>query len=807
MFKLRGVMRRAPPRPPPPPPRISTPSFMLNKNIPLLPDEVDSNTVYVPPVHPLDLTPALNSIPSTKTIIHVLKHTVGMADYLRGSILLAQYAKHYQLQFKLNVSQHEIRSCLECNDDMEPPSTVHEMITTHKNTGLNQHINSLIQQCIQSSDTTLCVYTNLFYDRELLTNDIKHYINSFFTFKPHYYHDMSRLFPLKSYEVLHIRCPDSEFATSFNDNNLLAEIIKLQLPVNTIVISNNYHLKQKLHRLFGFYYIDIQAEHSAYTRNSDNLYSTIIDYIVLAKSSRTHCLSYYGHGSGFSEQCSILNDVPYSVRFLPEVYPLIKENLDLLFNYYDSLEYIPKPVPRLTRDPVRLISVVHDEVKFVLNSIQSLKTMNMPTMHVYCIGEEVYFNLKPHVPCEFIPHKKSCDFSWSVVYHKYEIIYKNLLDHPYVCISSPDIVYTNQQLFLYASSIINDNDIVFSSESIHTSSVTTAWMFIRSNEATRAFFHPNNLTKYQHKESWNESVYLNEIKYNLKFKKIPLLLCPTAGYYLEYNPKSPYFINFEQPLDKREKQYTMMKCRQWHTLHKVNVEQVHSTSFFHYLEGVLRLVSLHLQLHATYYTSTLPYSTELSAYLNQCLHIFPTRTSSMTSTMNESRSFHDVLMDKEVDSTLYYYDGVHNHSLPNMKLDTFFETCIPSLKEIFLPGLPPPYYAHGGLHVVCHLHVYHEATLQLLQKLQQCNQYNILLYTDLKVDMLSQERLHVQNTSNELQMLSNSIHADIIIMTYTSLMIVAHILGDSSQQVICPYTDNSFSHRLLNKCVYIKNVL
>jgi len=108
-----------------------------------------------------------------------------------------------------------------------------------------------------------------------------------------------------------------EFDFDFDDDNLILNIIKLQLPPNTIIMSNNYLLKIKLKNIFGFYFIDEPAVHTAVETDYNKLESTIIDYIILSKSSYTYCFSYYGHGSGFSEQCLVLNNIPYMVYWLP----------------------------------------------------------------------------------------------------------------------------------------------------------------------------------------------------------------------------------------------------------------------------------------------------------------------------------------------------------------------------------------------------------------------------------------------------------------------------------------------------------
>jgi hypothetical protein len=776
-------------------PITTIPKHTLNKNIPLLPYEVDTQRLTILPVHELDFNQSLNSIPFTKTIVHVFEYSNGIADYLRGSILLAQSAKKYNLHFKLNVSPHSIHSCLK-NECDAINSKVHSLLIDHKLSPLNYKIVYLLEDFIKSNEKELYINTNIFYDRKLLTDDIKQYINSFFTFKSHYYEDVKRLFPLTTYQVLHIRCKDSEFTTRFTDNNLLAEIIKLQLPVNTIVISNNYHLKQKIHKLFGFYYLDIPVNHIANTHEPEGLYSTIIEYIVLSKSSKTYCFSYYEHGSGFSEQCSILNDIPYSVVFLPVVNPLIKENVDVLLNYYDSLEYLPSLVSiNKYNIPFKFITLVYEEPSYVLNSIQSLKNINLSPMDVYCIGEDVYSALNKVIPCDLICNEPVSESL--LAYHKLNMIYTNLVNHEYVCITNPDVVYENENLFHYAFSILEDNDVLVPAEYL-TSNILHIWMFIKSNETTRSLFNPTCLKSKD--TNWN--TYVNDILYKLKLKKLPPSLFSTHTYYEQYHG-SPYAIYFN-----KEKE-SMIRHHKWYTLHKVNVCQVYTTSFSHYIEGVLRLVALHLQHHAIYYhTDTLPFSTELSIYLNESLHPFSTTCNATNQVIRETRSFREVLTDQERDSTVYHYDGIMNPSysdLPHIEIDCQFELCIPKLRELFVNAyLPPPSYDHSYINVLCHNKVHNEPTFQLIKLFQKYNQYRIILYTTMEIDLTEHTILH--DPSNELQMLSDFIHADILIMNYLPLTIAAHLLAGSKQHVLCPYKDDLYSHRLLKKCVHVNHV-
>jgi hypothetical protein len=55
--------------------------------------------------------------------------------------------------------------------------------------------------------------------------------------------------------------------------------------------------------------------------------------------------------------------------------------------------------------------------------------------------------------------------------------------------------------------------------------------------------------------------------------------------------------------------------------------------------------------------------------------------------------------------------------------------------------------------------------------------------------------------------LSDFVEADILIISYSSLSIVSHLLADKRQHVICPENAGpTFKYRILDKCVCVSKV-
>ena len=306
---------------PEPLPTKHSPYWLLGSRSSFLLDDDTSRNVF-PKDNIVDRTNELNSsMAIPKTIVHVLNQMNGFGDFLRGSLCLATIAKHYNVRLQLDLSSHLISTCILHETLAIPDQVKFKSIHIGDNCDTDRTLLESIDRFVQNSqEHNIYVYTNSFYNEDFVTQDIKNYINNFLTFKPHYYDIAKSLFDFPFYNVVHVRCLDTAFHTGFpEDNYLIMRIIELNLPQkNTLVMSNNYALKLRLKDVFGFQFLDMDAYHSAFASNADAMMSTVVEYILLSKSSRNYCFSYYNHGSGFSEQCSRLNNVPYTVTFLPK---------------------------------------------------------------------------------------------------------------------------------------------------------------------------------------------------------------------------------------------------------------------------------------------------------------------------------------------------------------------------------------------------------------------------------------------------------------------------------------------------------
>ena len=826
------------------------------------------------PVNKIDIKNNLNMVNTNKTIIHVLDNSNisnGFGDFLRGSILLAEYAKYFKIKFKIDISRHDISKYLE--DDTQTLSHLNKPILISFNGGNSDHeLKPIIVNFINSNNNNLYITTNLYYNINLVTDDIKYYINSTLKFKEKYYKLAKDLIKMEKYKVLHIRCEDDYFNEEFIDNNLLVQIIKLQLGCDTIIISNNYSIKKKLNKLFGFHFIDKSAIHSGNNIiDYADFEGTIIEYIILSNSYHNYCFSYYHHGSGFSEQCSILNNIPYELFFLPYtniIQPNVVvtnehiEDLNLLLIHYNDLlsgnlnmdisKTIKKTNVNYDYNNIAFITLTNTGyLDYTLNCLESLKRINVnKELNVYCIGKSGYEKLKKKgFSCHLINDEKNNNFqsfrtgNWSnITYYKFEIIYQNLLKNKFVCITDGDIVYENNDFLNYFLDNIDDNDILIQSEGIYNDILCSGLMFIKSNDLTISLFNPKKVEIYKNNTGWDDQIYINENKYKLQYKKLPISLFPTGRYYYNYSNKiNPYLIHFNW-ISGNEKKNKMIEYNKWFINEKVKIFQHGTGGFGHQLEGIIRLISLAMNNKAEYkYNYKKTYSFEhnnfdtekLNKYLYEAYRIISNEINYLQIEeqhyelrFNERRNFNDI-MKKDVNwkNTIYFYDGVSskiNDKLPeNFESNTEFEKSLPKIREAFVEKnnyLPKKSYDNHYINVCCHIRfgdsvgkqmLDHDKLIEVIKLFQKNNIYRVIIHSNGDVSHLATDNTIIYDSKTDvLQVLSDFIFADILIINYSSLSIVGHLLADNKQKVFCPKNAGpTFHHRILKKCITFDDFL
>jgi len=270
---------------------------------------------------------------------------------------------------------------------------------------------------------------------------------------------------------------------------------------------------------------------------------------------------------------------------------------------------------------------------------------------------------------------------------------------------------------------------------------------------------------------------------------------------------------------------------------KIKIYQGGYDGFGHQFEGTLRLLSLSINKKAQYVYDykkkfsfdhnpkdsiiLINYILEGLNYLRSIdttyIPLSPEQNHNIIK--NESRPFNEILeRDPNYQNTIYLYDGVGSgQGLPsNFELINDFKKSIPILRDAFgikNKILPSPSYNKEYINVCCHIRLGDAVGTRILDTDNLCNvirhfqkqpdKYRLIIHSDQSnLNLKSENTIIYDKSTQVINVLSDFINSDILIINYSGLSISAHFLGDQSQTVICPDRAGvTFKYRVLDTCI------
>jgi hypothetical protein len=286
-----------------------------------------------------------------KTIVNVyqLQYTnapcEGFGDFLRGCFYIMQLSKMLNLKFELDISNHPIAKYIE-NSGKNPTINYDNLkwIQGHNRPqhlwqNPNKHLdfvfaNKIIKNLNKYHATdTYALFSNafpIFYNfldtgRQRIKNML--IPNTFM--QDYVDHTLNELKLQKNtYSTIHIRSGDKYLTNleTMNDDfiNKMNNIINGLPDPNTkyLIISDSIELKMQLKTLNpNFYILDKEITHLGgqflqSNENSDGVMNTLLDFYAMSYSNSIFALSVYGHITGFSQYCAVLNNIPFNYILL-----------------------------------------------------------------------------------------------------------------------------------------------------------------------------------------------------------------------------------------------------------------------------------------------------------------------------------------------------------------------------------------------------------------------------------------------------------------------------------------------------------
>lgn len=225
---------------------------------------------------------------------------------------------------------------------------------------------------------------------------------------------------------------------------------------------------------------------------------------------------------------------------------------------------------------ISVITLCNDGyLPYTLNCLETIRRIWCPyDLKCFCIGKKAYDTLtEKNIKAVLIDDENNTNFqlyregNWaSIVQYKFKIIYDELLKNDFVLYTDGDIVYESIKCFSYLLSNIEDSDMLVQNDRMsndNSTEICSGFMFIKSNQTTRKLFNPELTEKYKDEKEWGDQIYINQIKYNLKYRCLPLELFPNGKYfYTNVNKITPYMIHFNWAVG-HQKYQKMKQYNRW----------------------------------------------------------------------------------------------------------------------------------------------------------------------------------------------------------------------------------------------------
>jgi hypothetical protein len=186
-------------------------------------------------------------------------------------------------------------------------------------------LNNFIDNLNTINEVTYSLFSNAFPIYSEITQECKNFIKNKITPNnviEQNINDILNSMQLNkhNYSILHIRSGDNYLINDDNYNinyiNKLYKIISQNTNNNTryIILSDSIKLKKLIKLRFSNFYTELkQITHigELSINTSESIINTLTDFYLMSYSQNIISISSYEWGSGFSEWCSIIYNIPY----------------------------------------------------------------------------------------------------------------------------------------------------------------------------------------------------------------------------------------------------------------------------------------------------------------------------------------------------------------------------------------------------------------------------------------------------------------------------------------------------------------
>jgi hypothetical protein len=270
---------------------------------------------------------------------YINEKSEGFGDFLRGCFYVMQLTKLLDLEFELDISNHPIAKYIENSDknsainydniefikgENRPPHLWQDP-NAHLNINFANQIIEKLNNHLNSD--TYAFFTNAFPIFTTFLDTGREKIRSRLmpnTYMQDYIDNALNELNLirNTYATIHIRSGDQYLTNSeVMDVNF---INKIKIYINKLIIPNKKYLiisdsnilKMALKSYPNFYIINRKIEHLGgqflKSEETTGVMNSLLDFYLMSYSNAIFAFSAYGHVTGFSKYCAVINKIPYN---------------------------------------------------------------------------------------------------------------------------------------------------------------------------------------------------------------------------------------------------------------------------------------------------------------------------------------------------------------------------------------------------------------------------------------------------------------------------------------------------------------
>lgn len=255
----------------------------------------------------------------------------GIGDFLRGSFFLLQFCLDNNIEFDINFKQHNISNFI-TNSTPLSYKIDHNQIEYYNPDNITSTPIRFYKQFIeylnkQKKEEFGCYFNNrpVFKIGDTQRDIIK---NKFLPSQNILLKVSSNLDLLglkeNEFTIIHIRSGDKQMKYNTKDSENISDegkyisFIEQYLPWidgNYLILSDNGDIKTFLNKKNPMYKIlDSKICHCALNEKNNQLFDTVVDFFLMARSKNIISFAFLKHGSGFSKYAAELFNIPYKVH-------------------------------------------------------------------------------------------------------------------------------------------------------------------------------------------------------------------------------------------------------------------------------------------------------------------------------------------------------------------------------------------------------------------------------------------------------------------------------------------------------------